>query len=1278
VVELRLEVRDFEGSARWRWLLTRPGGAFLADHEVRLDAGCWQFEAFTDLLGYLIWHAAPDRFAEDEARIVADLGAWIGSEVFGPVAAALVWARPATVRVVIPAEAVALCFRPLELAHAGGRPLAIQDVTLIMEPASEGGVGASGTVDGIVGGVGGVGERLRVLGLFSLPEGGQPLNLRRERHALVRLIEGIAAEGRAAEVRVLQYGVTRDRLRDVLTESEGWDVIHISGHGAPGELLLEDAAGRPDKVTSSELAELLDLARERVSLVTVAACWSAAVTAAEQRRLLGLPVQDQRMQDQRMPDQRAAAQTAAVPGADARRAGERDGGGGFESGALATQLAGRLGCAVLAMRYPVGDDFAIALTGKLYELLADKGQPLPRAVGIALRELMAGPAGAGWPALSVATPALFGARAAGLRLAAPVRVQPADYGTIALKMSGFPPQPDRFVGRTGVMARASAALAAGSRIPGVLLHGMPGGGKTACALELAYTHEHAFDRLVWFKAPDEGQDIRGALADFALTLESELTNFQMAHLLADEGKLTAFLPRLTELVERRRVLIVIDNLESLLTDGGRWRDDRWGKVVGALCAHQGLGRVVFTSRRVPATVPGGLRVLAVDALSLDEALLLARELPHLNTLIRGELPGVDQDVSRRLALGVLTIAQGHPKLLELADGQAAHPERLNELVAAGDSAWRDQGGLPDGFFGAGQARASAADYLHVLAAWTLAVTEGMPSGERTLFWFLCCLEEPDRGRPVLDGNWADLWTRLELDGQPPALDQALLAVAARGLIAVRPETGSEDESYTVHPGIAAAGRAQAGEAFRGAVDAGAAAYWDAGYRFASGETGDRGTNTGLMVRAGLAAVPYLMRRRRWTTAGALLENAFIHDPSRANAAAMLPAIQEITDREPAQAGVLARVLAVLDPAAGERQMRASLDAAVGRGDYWAASVTAGRLANLCVGGGRLAEALSHAEQKIGFTRQAGLGPWSQLGDEVQRLQVLNAMGQADRVLAEVQLLRDRMRALPASRGADEAFTPWNVRETLLDTGRYAALQLGRWQDALDLNAGQVTSLRDRSAPAANIALSRANDYGPLLRLGRTEEALALLLECRQAFQDARDTRNLGKTLTALASIEDQRDHGDAAIGLERDALRYTYLAGDVIAIAVSYHNLGIYLRRHARQPAQALACHLAAALIRFLIGAPTGAQGAEGSVRAAATDLRALSSEGAGADDLPSADVPALCRQIGEIPGADLERLLTALAPDPATIDQALRDLTAQARAQAAVPPEPTAPAPPA
>jgi hypothetical protein len=1157
-----------------------------------------------------------------------------------------------------------------------------------MEPADDvdgtaGGVGAGVGPGSVAGGSAArVGERLRVLGLFSLPEGGQPLNLRRERYSLVRLIEGIAAEGRGADVRVLQYGVTRERLRDVLNEAEGWDVIHISGHGAPGELLLEDAAGRPDMVTAAELADLLDLARERVSLVTVAACWSAALTAAEQRRLLGLPV----------PDQRAAAPTGlAGDRADAK-------GSGFAPGALATELAGRLGCAVLAMRYPVGDDFAIALTGKVYELLAAKGQALPQAVGIALRELMAQSAGIGWSALSVATPALFGGRAVGLRLAAPPRVQAEDYSTAPLKLAGFPPQPDRFVGRTGVMARASAALAAGSGIPGVLLHGMPGGGKTACALELAYTHEHAFDRMVWFKAPDEGQDIRGALTDFALTLERYLPGFTMIGVLADDAKLAAFTPTLTELVERRRVLIVIDNVESLLTEGGRWRDDRWEKVIAALSGHKGRGRLILTSRRLPASGLGGLRVAAVDALSPDEALLLARELPHLNTLIRGELPGVDRVTSRRLALGVLTIAQGHPKLLELADGQASDPGRLAVLVAAGDQAWRDQGGLPDGFFvtegqptagqaAAGQAGASAADYLHLLGAWTRVVSETLPDGQRALFWFLCCLEEPDRERLVLDGNWADLWTRLGRDGQPPSLDEALAAVAARGLIAGRGEAASEAESYAVHPGVAAAGRAQAGTPFRDAVDTGAAAFWDAVYRDASGETGDRGTDTRLMVRAGLAALPYLLRRQQWAAAAFMLEGAFVSDPSRANAAAVLPAIQEIAARDPARADVLAMVLSVLDPAVGERQTHAALDAAVARGDYMRASLTAGRLAHLCLSGGRLAEALIVAEQTIGYTRRAGLGPWTQLGYEVRRLQVLNAMGQVDRVLAEVQRLRDRMEALPDARGPDEIAIPRYVREVLLDTGRSAARRLGRWQDALDLNAGQVTSMRGRSAPAAVIARSRFNDYFPLLRLGRTEEALVLLLECRRAFQDAGDAGSLGKALSALASIEVARGHGDAAIGLERDALRYEYLAGDVIAIAISYDSLGTYLRRHVRQPAPALACHLAAALIYTL----TGAAYTDYSVREAAADLRALGTGDArgaeratatGPDEpdtrtIPPADVPALCRLVGDIPGTNLAGLLAALAPDPSAADQALRDLTAQAQSLAAAPPE-SAPAPPA
>ena len=737
--EFRLEASEFQDLTTWRWTLTDAGGTLVAEHEVRLDHRTWQYEAFKNLEWYLRWRVAPDKRIQDEARIVCAVGEWIGAEVLGPLAAALVEvarAQPATVRVMVPSEPVearSLLFWPLELARVGGKPLAVQDVTLIMCP----GKNEDATMAGPVG------ERLRVLGLFSLPEGGRPLSLRRERQALIRLVSDIAATGRAADLQVLHYGVTRKRLHDLLQDGQGWDLIHISGHGRPGDLLLEKADGSPDTVNAADLARLLESGKDRIKLVTLSACWSAALTTADQRRLLGLPTVAPRDEE---------ASRSAVSCDAAHSDADDD---GDAAGVLAAELAWRLQCAVLAMRYPVTDDFAIALTGKLYDLLARQGQPLGQALGIALKDTVSDPPTAACPALSAGTPTLFGGHAIGLRLAAPVKTGAEPYDGGMRKMAGFPAQPERFVGRTSVMARASAALAIASGVPGVLLHGMPGAGKTACAVELAYTHEHAFDRLIWFKIRDETRDVWGALTDFALTLEHELDGFQMVHVLTVDADFTAFLPRLTELLERRRVLIVVDNIESLLSEDGQWHDARWRQVLGALCAHTGPGRVVLTSRRLPVRVTGevdlragrtggravGLLVQAVNALSLDEALLLARELPHLRDLIQGHPYGLDRDTARRLALGVLKVAQGHPKLLELADGQAADPARLATLVQVGDQAWRQTGGLPEDFFTSGEPQSAGEDYLRVLTSWTEAVSAMLTPGELTMFRFLCCLEE---------------------------------------------------------------------------------------------------------------------------------------------------------------------------------------------------------------------------------------------------------------------------------------------------------------------------------------------------------------------------------------------------------------------------------------------------------------------------------------------------------------------------------------------------------
>ena len=215
----------------------------------------------------------------------------------------------------------------------------------------------------------------------------------------------------------------------------------------------------------------------------------------------------------------------------------------------------------------------------------------------------------------------------------------------------------------------------------------------------------------------------------------------------------------------------------------------------------------------------------MDALSADESLLLVRELPHLSRLMDGNLAGIGPDVARQLTVRVLKVAQGHPQLLDLADGQAAHPQRLRKLADAADAALAgdrrpagrvlhhrgDTGGEPD--------------YLLVFAAWTRAAAATLAPADRDLFCLLCCLEEADRIRPVLEINWTHLRRLLGRAGGPPELDSGLTRLAAAGLVVIQPGTPQAAEEYPIHSAIAAAGRDLAGHRFQEAADTALAAYW---------------------------------------------------------------------------------------------------------------------------------------------------------------------------------------------------------------------------------------------------------------------------------------------------------------------------------------------------------------------------------------------------------------------------------------------------------------------
>jgi hypothetical protein len=788
VVGLLLRAVEVEDRYRWRWVLSDPvSGTPLADHPVVLDPGASETRAFEDLYRHLRWRADPDRRVESEAELLTHLGAWLGQHALGEaVGRRIADAAPVTVRIQAPEF---LWYRPLELAHVDGVPLARRGVSLVYKIGTPGGGKAP------------VGERLRMVALFSLPTETTALALRRERYELSRMVRRLAARrGRAVDLQVLQYGVTRDRLAEAMTTGGGPDVLHISGHGSTGELLLELSDGSADPVSADDLLGLLVPAKGRVKLAVVSACESAAGKVAETLGLLGLA--EQAAQAQQQAD--AQAQPASEWG-------------------IGHRLAAELDCAVVAMRYPVADEFAIRLADRLYEGLFHLELPLDRALPPAVAAAAGDAPSLACPAISIAVPALFGARAAGLSL-----TPPRGGGLRESRMAFFPDEPERFVGRARVMAEASTALAPNSGRTAVLLYGMAGAGKTACALELAYRHEQVFaDGLVFWQAPTRDDEFGTALTGLASAMERQVDGFTMVDKIGTPDSFRAFLPRLSRLLADSGLLLVLDNLETLLTDQGTWRDPRWADLLTALTGHHGESRVVLTSRIRPAELGERVLVEPVHALSRDESVLLARELPHLRALLHTEpspmrISEAEVATDRNTVTEILRLVQGHPKLLELADAAAADPDTLAAHLTAARAAAHTHGAALSSFFTQGESRLDAAGFLDALTAWTTSTLATLPEDARLLFQMLCQIAEGDRNSEVVEGTWTALWRRLHLSGEPPEPTRLMHSLIAAALVHAQ---GKEPTRYDIHPGVAEAVRENAPDELRAAIDMEVASWW---------------------------------------------------------------------------------------------------------------------------------------------------------------------------------------------------------------------------------------------------------------------------------------------------------------------------------------------------------------------------------------------------------------------------------------------------------------------
>jgi len=525
----------------------------------------------------------------------------------------------------------------------------------------------------------------------------------------------------------------------------------------------------------------------------------------------------------------------------------------------------------------------------------------------------------------------------------------------------------------------------------------------------------------------------------------------------------------------------------------------------------------------------------------------------------------------------------------------------------------------------------------------------------TLFGFLCCVEEDDREHQIIQAVWAHLRQRLDRPGDPPDLDAALVPLVEQALVATEadPDTG-QVVRLRIHPGVADTGRTTTTPDLLAAVNIELGGFWSAnlGHALQNEQEQELGW---LVLRAARSAGPYLLRQHRWTELAAATEQVLARDTSTATAAALLPMLTAAleatrgTDHDLAIGRTHAGALARLNPEQAETLLRQLLNTALDREQFDYASNLTSDLINRYQGSGRLDEALALADTKAEYTRRAGFGPWTQLLDQTIRLQILHVQGHAQQVLDTVEELRDRMGALPDPPGPnDSTITPFNVRETLLNTGVLAARRLELWQQALGLNAENLDSLRRRGASDAEQAFDAFNDYGPLLKLDRPVEARDLLIRCRVVFEANNNIPMLGKTLSALADVEDTLGHWDRAIDPGTDALRFTYLAADPDAIGGSHHNLANYLQRAGGDPQQIWVHLLAAAVIAY----QTGSGYLAGRLRALAGLLAVEPAAAPG-------EFTQVCQIVDQIPGVHLAELLARLpqrAPDgQAAMDEVLR-----------------------
>jgi len=301
--------------------------------------------------------------------------------------------------------------------------------------------------------------------------------------------------------------------------------------------------------------------------------------------------------------------------------------------------------------------------------------------------------------------------------------------------------------------------------------------------------------------------------------------------------------------------------------------------------------------------------------------------------------------------------------------------------------------------------------------------------------------------------------------------------------------------------------------------------------------------------------------------------------------------------------------------------------------------------------GRYVEALDVIERLKAYGDRAGWGPWSRLGNEGRRLQVLNCLGRHEEVLETVDYLRMQMRSLPNKIDEElDNIEPWHVRESILEAGGFAAERLAKFDLASEFDAEVLGSMESRGATDLELARTRINGFGQLLRLRRYEAAERLLWSCKLAFERERSIELLGQVFSYLAILMYYKRQPDQAASFEETALRYKYLFGDPDSISLSHKNLADYLVD--AKSSFALDHRLASAIISYQIGS---------GLLMVCLEKMAGDLDDFGPESL-SKSFDQLCHRVERVEGVKFRMLFERLAGSEVDGDQVIRDIIEKAK----------------